>query len=69
MDEGEAQYGRDLMERTEALYEQHIEAERRIHAFQCTLNEMMEAEAKADAALRQAIQDCMVALSRLGNHT
>jgi hypothetical protein len=63
--EDERQYGRDLQEMTEA----QLAAEQRIHAFKCTLNEMMEAEAKQDALLRQAIEDIRKALDGLGRNT
>lgn len=62
--EDERQYGRDLQEMTEA----QLAAEQRIHAFQCTLNEMMEAEAKQDDLLRQAIDDIRKALDGLGSN-
>ena len=61
--EDERQYGRDLQE----LTEEQLAAEQRIHAFQCTLNEMMEAEAKQDDLLRQAIDDIRKALDGLGS--
>lgn len=63
--EDEQQYGRDLQEMTEAQFA----AEQRIQAFRSTLNEMMEAEAKQDALLRQAIEDLRKALDGLGSNT
>jgi len=67
--EDEQQYGRDALEHTERMYQAQIEAERRIHEFRSTMNEMMEAEAKQDALLRQAIEDIRKALDGLGSNT
>lgn len=56
--------GQEFWQQVEDHQLQMLAAELRIQKFRETLNEMMEHEAKADAALRAGIQECLRAIDK-----
>lgn len=54
--------GQSFWRQAEEHERQQMECEMRIQKFREAMAEVLEAEAKTDAALRQAIQDCIKAI-------